>query len=85
MILHQSNLRGMRQGAPTTNNEDLTTEETAWLNVTEHDDLAKCLDTCMDRWQNAGLEARKKMFALFAIMGIFLTVCRHGHVLVIHM
>ncbi|KAJ6475630.1 hypothetical protein DFH09DRAFT_855704, partial [Mycena vulgaris] len=24
----------------------------------------------------------KKMFALFAIAGIFLSVCRHGHVLV---
>jgi hypothetical protein len=49
----------------------------------EHDDLAKCLDTCVDRWKNAGPEARKKMFALFAIAGIFLAVCRHGHVLVI--
>jgi hypothetical protein len=62
---------------------DLTSEETAWLNVIEHDDLAKCLDTCVDRWRNAGPEARKKMFALFAIAGIFLAVCRHGHVLVI--
>jgi hypothetical protein len=62
---------------------DLTSEETAWLNLTEHDELAKCLDTCVDRWRNAGPEARKKMFALFAIAGIFLAVCRHGHVLVI--
>lgn len=63
--------------------EDLATEETAWLNITEHDSLAKCLDTCVDRWRNAGPEARKKMFALFAVAGIFVTVCRHGHVLVI--
>ena len=49
----------------------------------EHDDLAKCLNACIDRWKNAGPEARKKMFALFAIAGIFLAVCRHGHVLVI--
>ena len=62
---------------------DLASEETAWLNVTEHNDLAKCLDTCVDRWRNAGPEARKKMFALFVIAGIFLAVCRHGHVLVI--
>ena len=62
---------------------DLTSEETAWLNVTEHDNLAKCLDTCVERWRNAGPEARKKMFALFAIAGIFLAICRHGHVLVI--
>jgi hypothetical protein len=49
----------------------------------EHDDLARCLNTCVDRWRNAGPEARKKMYALFAIAGIFLAVCRHGHVLVI--
>jgi hypothetical protein len=80
-IIHQAT----RQGAPTTaeSTEDLATEETAWLNVTEHDDLAKCLDTCVDRWRNVGPEARKKMFALFAVAGIFLAVCRHGHVLVI--
>ena len=41
------------------------------------------MDTCVDRWRNAGPEARKKMFALFAVAGIFLAVCRHGHVLVI--
>ena len=65
------------------NSEDLNSEEIAWLNVVEHDDLAKCLNACVDRWRNAGPEARKKMFALFAIAGIFLAVCRHGHVLVI--
>ena len=63
--------------------EDLNSEEIAWLNVVEHDNLAKCLNTCVDRWRNAGPEARKKMFALFAIAGIFLAVCHHGHVLVI--
>ena len=80
-IIHQAT----SQGAPTTteSTEDLATEEMAWLNVTEHNNLAKCLDTCVDRWQNAGPEAHKKMFALFAIAGIFLVVCRHGHVLVI--
>lgn len=54
----------------------------AWINVTEMDELAKCMNTCVERWRNAGPEARKKMFALFAVAGIFLTVCRHGHVLV---
>ncbi|KAJ7206977.1 hypothetical protein C8J57DRAFT_1099457, partial [Mycena rebaudengoi] len=44
--------------------------------------LQKCVNTCVERWRNAGPEARKKMFALFAISGIFLSVCRHGHVLV---
>jgi len=47
------------------------------------DDLAKCVNTCVERWRNAGPEARKKMFALFAVAGIFLAVCRHGHVLVV--
>lgn len=59
----------------------------AWLNVNElsaqeTDELVKCLNTCVERWKAAGPEARKKMFALFAIAGIFLSVCRHGHVLV---
>jgi hypothetical protein len=36
----------------------------------------------VERWKNAGPEARKKMFALFAIAGIFVSVRRHGHVLV---
>ncbi|KAJ7705037.1 hypothetical protein B0H17DRAFT_1156954 [Mycena rosella] len=59
----------------------------AWLNVNElsgaeAEELAKCLDTCVERWKAAGPEARKKMFALLAISGIFLTVCRHGHVVV---
>ncbi|KAJ7279762.1 hypothetical protein C8J57DRAFT_1434098 [Mycena rebaudengoi] len=59
----------------------------AWLNVNElsaadTEELAKCLDTCVERWKAAGLEARKKMFTLFAVAGIFLTVCRHGHVVI---
>ena len=58
-------------------------DDIAWLNVAEMDDLAQCMNTCVERWRNAGPEARKKMFALFAITGIFLAVCRHGHVLVI--
>ena len=58
-------------------------DKIAWLNLVEHDELAECLDTCVNHWRNTGPEARKKMYALFAIAGIFLTVCRHGHVLVI--
>jgi hypothetical protein len=61
--------------------------DVAWLNVNElnaeeSDELAKCLDTCVERWKATGPDGRKKMFALFAISGIFLTVCRHGHVVV---
>ncbi|KAJ7867216.1 hypothetical protein B0H14DRAFT_2347032 [Mycena olivaceomarginata] len=52
------------------------------LTSNETEELAKCLNTCVERWKAAGPEARKKMFALFAVAGIFLSVCRHGHVLV---
>lgn len=62
---------------------DVDPEDIAWLNVTEIDELAQCVNTCVERWRNAGPEARKKMFALFAVSGVFLAVCRHGHVLVI--
>ncbi|KAL7284497.1 hypothetical protein ACG7TL_001788 [Trametes sanguinea] len=37
---------------------------------------------CAERWRNAGPEARKKMFALFAATGIFVCLCRHGQVLI---
>ncbi|EPS92790.1 hypothetical protein FOMPIDRAFT_1137302 [Fomitopsis schrenkii] len=39
--------------------------------------------TCVERWQNAGPESRKKMFALFAITGVFVCLCWHGHLLAI--
>ncbi|KAH9834663.1 uncharacterized protein C8Q71DRAFT_873190 [Rhodofomes roseus] len=39
--------------------------------------------TCVERWRNAGPESRKKMFALFAVTGVFVCVCRHGHLLAI--
>ena len=62
---------------------DLDGEDVAWLNLTKIDELAQCVNTCVERWRNAGPEARKKMFALFAVAGVFLAVCRHGHVLAI--
>lgn len=58
-------------------------DDIAWLNVVEHDEPQKIADVCVERWRSAGPEARKKMFALFAIAGIFIAVCRHGHLLVI--
>lgn len=68
--------------------QDPVDDDVAWLNVNEltaeeTDELAKCLNTCVERWKAAGPEARKKMFALFAVTGIFISVCRHGHVLLI--
>ncbi|KAJ7284787.1 hypothetical protein C8J57DRAFT_1217169 [Mycena rebaudengoi] len=57
----------------------------AWLNVNEMnpnnlDELQKCVNTCVECWKAAGLEACKKMFMLFVIAGIFISICRHGHV-----
>ncbi|KAJ8092616.1 hypothetical protein PM082_006941 [Marasmius tenuissimus] len=54
-----------------------------WLTDDELDDLAGIINPCVERWKAAGPEANKKMFSFFAISGIFLSVCRHGHVLVI--
>ncbi|KAJ7911785.1 hypothetical protein B0H13DRAFT_2480003 [Mycena leptocephala] len=52
------------------------------LNAAESDELVKCLDTCVERWKAAGPEACKKMFSFFAVSGIFITVCCHGHAVV---
>lgn len=58
-------------------------DDIAWLNIAEHDEVQKITDICVERWRSAGAESRKKMFALFANSGIFIAVCRHGHLLVI--
>lgn len=70
--------------APVADDDD---PDVAWLNInelsgSESEEFSKCLNTCVERWKAAGPEARKKMFALFAVSGIFLTVCRHGHVVI---
>ncbi|KAJ6450440.1 hypothetical protein C8R47DRAFT_1230255 [Mycena vitilis] len=61
-------------------------DDVAWLNVneleaTELAELETCINTCVERWRAAAPEARNKMFALFAVTGIFVSVCRHGHIL----
>jgi hypothetical protein len=57
--------------------------EFAWVDGADDDTIRKGLAGCVDRWRNAGPETRKKMFALFTASGVFLAVCRHGHVLVL--
>lgn len=55
--------------------------DTDWFDIdnpTEGDPVS----ICVDRWRNVGPESRKKMFALFAVTGIFISVCRHGQLLV---
>ncbi|OBZ74097.1 hypothetical protein A0H81_06240 [Grifola frondosa] len=48
----------------------------------ELEDADEPLSICVGRWRNAGPEARKKMFRLFAATGIFVCICRHGQLLV---
>ena len=62
---------------------DLNSEDIAWLNAIENDETLQNINVCVEHWKSAGPEARKKMFALFAIAGIFLVVCCHCHVLVV--
>lgn len=40
------------------------------------------VDVCVEQWCNAGPEARKKMFTLFAYTGVFVCLCRHGQLLI---
>jgi hypothetical protein len=58
-------------------------DDFAWLNIVEHEGVEKIADVCVECWQSAGPEAKKKMFALFAIAGIFIAVCQHGNLLAI--
>ncbi|KAJ7080471.1 hypothetical protein C8R44DRAFT_653651 [Mycena epipterygia] len=67
--------------------DDEDNGDVAWLNINELQaaeitELENCINACVERWRAAGPEACKKMFQLFAISGIFLAMCRHGHVLV---
>ncbi|KAH9923875.1 uncharacterized protein B0H18DRAFT_878327 [Fomitopsis serialis] len=60
-------------------------DDIAWLDLPESEDgkLEASVDVCVERWRNAGPEARKKMFALFAMTGIFVCLCRHGQLLIL--
>ncbi|TFK79062.1 hypothetical protein K466DRAFT_606431 [Polyporus arcularius HHB13444] len=70
-----------------------TTQRAEWPpGDTDDDALLENLDAdgtpeevasiCVERWKAAGPEARKKMFALFAVSGVFVCLCRHGHILI---
>ncbi|KAJ7331575.1 hypothetical protein DFH08DRAFT_814884 [Mycena albidolilacea] len=59
-------------------------DDVAWLNINElteqeTDELTNNVNNCVERWKAAGPEARKKIFALFAVAGIFISVRRHSH------
>lgn len=59
------------------------THEAGWVDVPENASADTDLASCAERWRAAGPESRKKMFSLFAACGIFVAVCRHGHLLVL--
>ncbi|KAK1226137.1 hypothetical protein PQX77_010897 [Marasmius sp. AFHP31] len=74
--------------APDTSDEvcdgpEFVPQGVAWLNVNEVEGLEKCMDTCVERWKAAAPDGNKKMYSFFSISGIFVSVCRHGHVLVV--
>jgi hypothetical protein len=56
-------------------------DDMGWLLASEDDGQSQSLAICVERWRNARPEARKKIFPLFSVSGVFLVVCRHGHVL----
>jgi len=41
--------------------------------------LQECLQACVNKWKAAAPDATKKMFDVFAVSGVFASVCRHGH------
>ncbi|KAL0578052.1 hypothetical protein V5O48_003958 [Marasmius crinis-equi] len=57
-------------------------DDIAYLNVNESGQITEAVHVCVERWKAAGPESQKRMFAFFAITGVFLAVCRHGHLLV---
>ncbi|ESK91157.1 hypothetical protein Moror_9522 [Moniliophthora roreri MCA 2997] len=54
-----------------------------FLSAEESHELHSCVNTCVEWWKAAGPESCKQMFALFAISGIFVATCCHGHILVL--
>ncbi|KAG2114526.1 hypothetical protein DEU56DRAFT_933756 [Suillus clintonianus] len=62
-----------------------------WLHRCEHptDDWEDVVQSdsapfnCVDRWRNAGPEARKRMFSVFDESGIFIAACRHRFILLV--
>ncbi|KAI0629625.1 hypothetical protein C8Q77DRAFT_1065128, partial [Trametes polyzona] len=61
---------------------DDTDDDAEWFDI-DDPSCSNPASVCVDRWRNAGPESRKRMFALFAVTGIFVSLCRHGHCLAI--
>ena len=56
--------------------------DVAWLNINESGDLSDKVNACVERWKAAGPDSQKRMFSFFEVTGIFLSVCQHGHLMV---
>ena len=56
-------------------------EDFAFLNALESEEPILNADVCVKQWKSASPEPHKKMFTLFSIARVFVSVCRHGHVL----
>ena len=73
---------GVARPAATNKDND---ENVDWLQTISQSSVsfASDLPVCVERWKNAGPDAKKDMPPLFSVLGIFLAVCHHGHVLAI--
>ncbi|KIY46885.1 hypothetical protein FISHEDRAFT_46402, partial [Fistulina hepatica ATCC 64428] len=59
-------------------------DDIPWLNANELEEETQVqLRACAERWRAAAPDAKKKMVELFAVSGVFVTVCQHGHALLI--
>ncbi|OBZ74357.1 hypothetical protein A0H81_05684 [Grifola frondosa] len=77
-------VRSSKQSVASTSVEHMVNgdDDDSMLNL-EGDEEPDESTICFKRWRNAGPEARTKMFALFAVTGIFTCICRHGQLLVL--
>ncbi|KIY53647.1 hypothetical protein FISHEDRAFT_32875, partial [Fistulina hepatica ATCC 64428] len=59
-------------------------DDIPWLNANELEEETQVqLRACAERWRAAAPGAKKKMVELFAVSGVFVMVCQHGHALLI--
>ncbi|KAG1798276.1 uncharacterized protein HD556DRAFT_1232640 [Suillus plorans] len=67
------------------NSEQVAETGDVWVDEPDSQDSSSSepVCVCVDRWRNAAPEVRKRMFAVFQKSGIFVSVCRHGILLMI--
>ncbi|KIY51425.1 hypothetical protein FISHEDRAFT_37141 [Fistulina hepatica ATCC 64428] len=80
--------RARKPATPTHDDPDAgahpSLDDIPWLNANELEEESQVqLRACAERWRAAAPDAKKKMTELFAVSGIFITICQHGHVLLV--